>query len=87
MSLERVGSLELRDHLSVAKKDANEWILEHCFYCKNCRACSFNSRLQKKLNRNGFKTTNKHIKWWRLFWVDDLPVLKPHIRFCHYLMV
>ena len=78
MHAKLTGSLELSNHLAMTIKDANEWILEYCFYCKRCRACSINSRLQKELSRNGFKTNNKHVKWRLLTWVDDLPVLKPH---------
>ena len=69
--------LVLRDFLSDVNKDANEWILSHCYYCKNCSACAINSRLQKELKRNHFTTKNKHIKWWKIYFVDALPVLKP----------
>ena len=48
MSLESLGILVLRDYLLDALKDANEWILQHCYYCKNCRACAINSRLKKR---------------------------------------
>ena len=74
MSLEVLGLLVLRDTLEGVSKDANEWILNHCFYCKKCGACSINSHLQKKLKRNKFKTKNSHVKWWRLRFVDDLPI-------------
>ena len=67
----------LRDFLFDVNKDANEWILSHCYYCKNCSACAINSRLQKELKINHFKTKNKHIKWWKIYFVDALPVLKP----------
>ena len=77
MSVQLYGSLGLREYLAKAIKDADKWILTHCFYCKNCRLCAINSRLHKELNRNGFKTFNKHINWWKLTWVDDLPVLRP----------
>ena len=79
MPLELSGLLILRDNLAVASRDANEWILQDCFYCKNCRACAINSRLQKELKRNNFKTKNSHVKWWRLRFVDDLPVLTPNL--------
>ena len=79
MSLELSGLLILREELEGASRDANEWILQHCFYCKNCRACSINSSLQKELKRNNFKTKNKHVKWWRLHFVDDLPVLSKNL--------
>ena len=69
--------LVLRDFLSDVNKDANEWILLHWYYCKNCSACAINSKLQKVLKRNHFKTKNKHIKWWKIHFVDALPVLKP----------
>ena len=49
MSLERLGILLLRDSLAESSKDANEWILNHCYYCKKCRACAINSTLQKEL--------------------------------------
>ena len=62
MPAQLVGRMVVRDHLSEMIKGADEWILEQCFYCKNCRPCSINSRLHKELNRKGFKTTNKHIK-------------------------
>ena len=69
--------LVLRDFLSDVNKDTNEWILSHCYYCKNCSACAINSRLQKELKINHFKTKSKHIKWWKIYFVDALPVLKP----------
>ena len=56
MSLEVLGLLVLRDSLEGVSKGANEWILNHCFYCKKCRACSINSHLQKELKRSNFKT-------------------------------
>ena len=74
MSLELSGLLILREELEGASRDANEWILQHCFYCKNCRACSINSSLQKELKRNNFRTKNKHVKWGRLHFVNDLPI-------------
>ena len=40
--------LVLRDFLSDVNKDANEWILLHCYYRKNCSACGINSKLEKK---------------------------------------
>ena len=75
MSLELSHLLILRDELEVVSRDANDWILQHCFYCKNYRACSLNSSIQKELKKNNFKTKNRHGKWWRLYFVDDLPVL------------
>ena len=74
--------LVLRDFLSDVNKDAKEWILSHSYYCKNFSACAINSRLQKELKRNHFKTKNKRcgkfvcIKWWKIYFVDALPVLK-----------
>ena len=75
MSLELSGLLILREKVEGVSRDANEWILQHRFYCKNCRACAINSSLQKELKRYNFKTKNSHVKWWRLHFVDDLPVL------------
>ena len=69
--------LVLRDYLSDVNKDANKWILLHCYYCKNCSACAINYSLQKELKRNHCKTKNKHIKRWKIYFVDALPVLKP----------
>ena len=43
------GCLVLRDFLFDVNKDANDWILLHCYYCKNCSACAIDSRLQKEL--------------------------------------
>ena len=51
MPLRLPDSLELRDHLTIAAKDTDEWILTHCFYCKCCRACFINSKLLKELSR------------------------------------
>ena len=81
MSLEVLGLLVLRDTLQGVSKDASEWILNHCFYCKKCRACSINSHLQKELKRNNFKTKNSHVKRWRLRFVDDLPILLKNLFF------
>ena len=61
MSFERLDILVLRDSLAESSKDANEWILSHCYYCKNCRACATNSTLQKELKRNSLKDKNKHV--------------------------
>ena len=44
--------LVLRDFLPDVNKDTNEWILSHCYYCKNCSLCAINFRLQKELKRN-----------------------------------
>ena len=63
MSLEVLGLLVLRDTLEGVPKDGNEWILNHCFYCKKCTTCSIDSHFQKELKRNNFKTTNSHVKW------------------------
>ena len=70
--------LSLRYHLAIVSRDANDWILTHCFYCKPCRACSINSGLYKELSRAGFWKANKHVKWWLFVWINDLPVLTPH---------
>ena len=51
MSLQLSDLLILRDELEGVSRDANDWILQHCFYCKNCRACSLNSSIQKELKR------------------------------------
>ena len=37
--------LVLRDFLPDVNKDANKWILSHCYYCKNCSSCAINFRL------------------------------------------
>ena len=79
MSLEVLGLLILRDKLEDVSRDANEWILNHCFYRKKCRACSINSHLQKELKRNNFKMKNSCVKWWRLRFVDDLPILSKNL--------
>ena len=79
MSLERLGLLVVRDTLEGVSKDANDWILNHCFYCKKCRAYSINSHLQKELKGNSFKTENSHVKLWRLHFVDDLPILSKNL--------
>ena len=79
MSLELSGLLILREDLEGVSRDANEWILQHCFCCKNCRACAINSSLQKELKRNNFKTKIRSVKWWRLRFVDDLPVLSKNL--------
>ena len=76
MSLEVLRLLVLRDSLEGVSKDANEWILNHCFYCKKCRA-SIN--LQKELKRNNFKTKISHVKWWGLRFVNDLPILSKNL--------
>ena len=79
MSPQLSDLLILRDELEGVSGDANDWILQHCFYCKNCRACSLNSSIQKELKRNIFKTNNRHVKWWRLKFVNDLPVLSKNL--------
>ena len=67
--------LVLRENLDRFSKDANEYILEHCFYCKNCRACSLNTSLIKELKRNNFKTENKKVQWCKLqFIAEDLTI-------------
>ena len=50
ISLELSGLLILREELEGVSREANEWILQHCFYCKNCRACAINSSLKKNWN-------------------------------------
>ena len=68
--------LAFRDLPSRVGRDANEFISIHCFYCRNCKACSLNSRLQKELKRNHFYSKNKHVKWWGImFGEQSLPVL------------
>ena len=79
MSLEVKGLLILRDELERSSKDANDYILEHCFYCKKCRACSINSMLAKELKRNKFKSENKKVKWWRIRFVDDQLILSKNL--------
>ena len=79
MSLEVLGLLVSRDKFEGVSRDANEWILNHCFYCKTCRACFINSQLQKELKKNNFKTKNSHVKWWRFRFVDDLPILSKNL--------
>ena len=64
--------LVLRENLDRFSKDVNEYILEHCFYCKNCRTCSLNTSLIKELN---FKTENKKVQWWRLQFIDEDKVI------------
>ena len=46
--------LVFRENLERFSKDSNEYILEHCFYCNNCRVCSLNTSLIKELKRNKF---------------------------------
>ena len=65
------GLLILRETLELFSKDASEYKLEHCFYCKKCRVCSVSSSLAKELKRNKFNTDNKKVKWWRLYFVFD----------------
>ena len=67
--------LVLRENLDRFLKDAGEYILEHCFYCKNCRAFSLNTSLLKELKRNNFNSENKKVQWWRLQLVDKNKVI------------
>ena len=67
----------LRENPEKFSKDSNEYILEHCYYCKNCRACSFNASMLKELKRNKFHFENKKTQWWRLQFVDENKVLLP----------
>ena len=56
--------LVLREQLERFPRDASDYILcEHCFYCKNCRACFLNTSLSKELERNKFKSENKKVRW------------------------
>ena len=43
------GLLMLKETLERFSKDASEYKLEHCFYCKKCCACSISSSLAKEL--------------------------------------
>ena len=63
--------LVLREQLEGFSRDATEYICEHCFYCKNCRACSLNTSLTKELKRNKFKSNNKKVQWWRIKFIED----------------
>ena len=63
--------LVLREYLETFSSDANDYICEHCFYCKKCRACSLNSSLTKEMKRNKFKSENKAIQWWRIQFIDE----------------
>ena len=72
-----VGILESRESLASKILEAVEWVSERCFYCHNCRECYITSAVQKEVNREGFKTFNKHVTWWSIIWIKDLPVLKP----------
>ena len=67
--------LILRERLESFSRDANEYILEHCFYCKNCRPCSLNTSLLKELKRNNFNSENKKVQSWRLQFVDENKVI------------
>ena len=67
--------LVLRERIETFPKDSNEYILEHCFYCKNCHACSLNTSLIKELKRNNFKTENRKVQWWRLQFIDENKVI------------
>ena len=67
--------LVLRENLDRFSKDANEFILEHCFYCKNCRACSLNTSLIKELKRNKFSSENIKVQRWRIQFIGEDTVL------------
>ena len=67
--------LVLREQLEGFSRDASNYICEHCFYCKNCRACSLNTSLSKELKRNKFKSENKKVQWWRIQFVDGDQVI------------
>ena len=66
MSLEWLDFLLIRDGLERVDREAHEYLSTHSYYCKNCRACAINSRLQKELKRNNFYSKNKHIKLWHI---------------------
>ena len=68
--------LVLRENLDRFSKDANEYILEHYFYCKNCRACSLNTSLIKELKRNKFIFENRKQQYVeRLQYVEENKVI------------
>ena len=67
--------LVLRENLEKFSKDLNEYILEHCYYCKNCCACSLNASMLKELKRNKFHSENKKTQWWSLQFVDENKVI------------
>ena len=62
--------LVLRETLESFSKAATEYICEHCYFCKNCRACSLNSSLTKELKRVKFKSENKKMHWWRIQFIE-----------------
>ena len=67
--------LVFRENLKCFSKDGNEYILEHCFYCKNCRVCSLNASLIKELKRNKFDSENIKVQWWRIQFIDENKVV------------
>ena len=67
--------LVFRENLERFSKDSNEYILEHCFYCKNCRVCSLNTSLIKELKRNKFDSENIKVEWWRIQFIDENKVV------------
>ena len=76
MFCKNLGSLlVLREDLESFSRVANKYICCHCFYCKNCRACSLNTSLSSELKRNKFKSENKKVQWWRIQFIDEDKVI------------
>ena len=53
-----------RQSVKKALNDAEIALMKVCYYCKNCKKCKRFYSIKTELEKKGFWTFNKHIKYW-----------------------
>ena len=53
-----------RQSVKNALNDAEIALMKVCYYCKNCKKCKRFCSIKTKLEKKGFFTINKQIKYW-----------------------
>ena len=76
-----VGYIQKRELVLEEITESNDYVVNHCYFCKNFWNCKVVSQFKKEIESKGIKTFNADKVWWGINWRKDqdrdpLPVLK-----------
>lgn len=62
--------IKSREYLPLIYSNAEDVVMNDCWYCNKCENCSKFQEVKKKFHHKGFFDKNKHIPCWEVIYRD-----------------